>query len=229
MAGALRRQISNSSGLMLFASVQFVVLTLLAMWVYPGGAKFDLASDHYLFFGNFFSDLGATHTYAGHRNFWSMALFVVAATVNGLALMRFGNAWRAVYARRRHARGAGQLSQASLVVSGVCFIGIAATPWDHLLSAHMNFVHAAFSLLLVYVVSLIVLQAQNRWPRRYIALNVLYLMVLAGYVLMLFMGPTLETAAGLGAQVVAQKIIVYSSVFNIGVQALGVRGHLTGL
>jgi len=229
MSGALRKQITSSSRLMIYAAVQFVALTLLAMWLYPGGAVFDQTSDHYLFFGNFFSDLGATHTPSGRSNFFSLALFVFALGCSGLALMNFSSSWKAIYARRRQARRAGHFSQTFLVLSGLCFIGIAATPWDHLLALHNLFVKGAFALLLGYLACLLQLQGKNYWPRRYIVCNVLYLIVLAAYVLLLFFGPTLATAHGLGLQVVAQKIIVYASMFNIGVQALGIRGHLTGL
>ena len=50
-----------------------------------------------------------------------------------------------------------------------------------------------------------------------------YLIVLAIYVLVLFAGPGLGTRSGLEFQVAAQKIIVYSSILNIGVQAAGIR------
>jgi len=52
---------------------------------------------------------------------------------------------------------------------------------------------------------------------------VLYLFVLAVYVLVLFVGPGLGTPAGLRSQVAAQKIVVYASVANLGTQAAGVR------
>ena len=46
---------------------------------------------------------------------------------------------------------------------------------------------------------------------------------------LLFVGPTLDTPSGLATQAVAQKLIIYASLFNIGLQALGVRGHLSAL
>ena len=214
---------------MLYASVLFVVLTMVAMWLYPGGAVFDKGSDHYLFLGNFFSDLGATQTPSGRSNTVSMILFVIALGGTGLALINFSGSWRAIYARRRKARRAARGSQAFLVLSGLCFIGIAATPWNHLLAAHNVFVQAAFLLLVGYLICLMRVQDKNHWPRRFIAFNALYLLVLLAYVAILFLGPTLDTASGLGLQASAQKIIVYASMINIGLQALGVRGHLSAL
>lgn len=214
---------------MLYASVLFVVLTMAAMWLYPGGAVFDQTSNRYQFLGNFFSDLGATQTPSGRSNTVSMLLFVIALGATGLALINFSGSWRAIYARRRKARRAALGSQAFLVLSGLCFIGIALTPWNHLLAVHNVFVQAAFVLLVGYLLCLMRVQDKNHWPRRFIAFNALYLILLLVYLVILFLGPKLDSAGGLGFQASAQKIIVYASMFNIGLQALGVRGHLSAL
>jgi hypothetical protein len=44
---------------LIYASVQFPLLTAIAMLVYPGGAVYEANASRYLFFRNFFSDLGA--------------------------------------------------------------------------------------------------------------------------------------------------------------------------
>lgn len=229
MSGALRRRIGGSSTLMLYASVLFVALTFIAMWLYPGGAVFDKTSEHYLFFGNFFSDLGATATPSGRANTVPMILFVIALATTGLALINFSGAWRAIHARRHKARRAARVSQLFLALSGLCFIGIAATPWDRLLDLHFVFVKGAFALLIGYLLCLIRVQGKNHWPRRFVAFNVIYLVILVAYVALLFLGPTLATPSGLAIQAVGQKVIVYASILNIGLQALGVRGHLSAL
>lgn len=219
-----------SANLLLYASVQFVVLTIAAMLLYPGSAKYTLQSDHYSFFDNFFSDLGATKTYAGYPNTSSQILFIIALGSQGLAFLSFSRVWRVVAARRSQARFLGYLSQSFAIFSGLCFIGIAATPWDLLLDAHNKFVKAAFTLLLGFILSLTCLQIRNSWQRWGIALNFLYLVILAIYVLILFFGPDLTTQSGLKFQVAAQKIIVYVSVINLALQAVGIRqGALNNL
>jgi hypothetical protein len=55
---------SQRASLLIYAAAQFIVLTAIAMAVYPGGAVYRRGSDGYLFFQNFFSDLGATSTYS---------------------------------------------------------------------------------------------------------------------------------------------------------------------
>ena len=210
------------AGLLLYASAQFAVLTVLAMFAYPGGAKFDLDSDGYRFFENFFSDLGATETYSGRSNTLSHVLFSIALGSVGLAFLAFAPTWRAIAARRGAARRVGLAAQVFTLISGAGFIGIAATPWDHFLDAHNGFVRLAFALLLAYIVCLTVVQLANGWPRFFVVVNVVFLVVLLAYVVVLFAGPGLDTLSGLRLQVAAQKIIVYSSMLALALQAAGI-------
>jgi hypothetical protein len=212
---------TGRAALLLYAAAQFVVLTIVAMLVYPGGAKYDLGSDHYLFFQNFFSDLGATHTYSGKSNIASHVLFAIALGFVGLPLAWFSPAWKAV--ARRSGERTGLVAQAVAVVAGLGFVGIAATPWNHVLDAHNLFVKLAFGFLLVYIVCLLALQLRNGWPRPFVGVNVAHLAVLVAYVFVLFLGPGLNTKSGLEFQVAAQKVIVYASIANLGAQAFGIR------
>jgi hypothetical protein len=208
---------------LIYASVQFVVLTTVAMLVYPGGAVYEPGADRYLFLRNFFSDLGATLTPSGRPNLISHVLFGVALGSVGLALITASSNWKVIVAGGRAARTAGVASQVVEVVAGLGFIGIAATPWNLVLDAHNGFVRLAFGFLLVYDLCLLVIQVSNRWTVPYTAANAIYLLLLVAYVGILFFGPRVDTKSGLEFQVAAQKIIVYASVVNLGLQAVSVR------
>jgi hypothetical membrane protein len=209
--------------LLLAAATVFLALTTAAMLAYPGGAKYALHSNGYRFFQNFFSDLGATETYSGRSNTTSHILFLTAAACVGLAMIGFATTWRTVAARRGEGLRFGAVAQVAAMVSGVGFVGVAVTPWDRVLDAHNAFVQLAFGVLLVFVLCLLALQVRNGWPPAFVALNVLYLIVLVVYVLVLFAGPGLGTKSGFEFQVAAQKVIVYSSILNLGAQAAGIR------
>jgi hypothetical protein len=71
-------------------------------------------------------------------------------------------------------------------------------------------------------------QAANRWPALYLVPNVIYVVVLAAYVVLLFFGPGIDTLHGLEAQAMGQKIIVYTSIINVCIQAYGIRRFLRG-
>jgi hypothetical protein len=208
---------------LIYASIQFVALTAIAMLVYPGGAVYQLDTNRYLFLRNFFSDLGATITPSGRPNFVSHVLFGVALGSVGLALILASSNWKVIVARGGAARTAGVASQIVEVAAGLGFIGIAATPWNLVLDAHNGFVRLAFGFLLVYDLCLLMIQISNRWTAAYTAVNAIYLLILLAYVGILFFGPRVDTKSGLEFQVAAQKIIVYASVVNLGLQAVSVH------
>ena len=208
---------------LIYASVQFVVLTAIAMLVYPGGAVYQLDADRYLFLRNFFSDLGATITPSGRPNLTSHILFAIALGSVGLALILASSNWKVIVAGGGAARAAGVASQIVEVVAGLGFIGIAATPWNLVLDAHNGFVRLAFGFLLVYDLCLLMIQVSNRWTVAYTAANAIYLLLLVAYVGILFFGPRMDTKSGLEFQVAAQKIIVYASVVKLGLQAVSIR------
>ena len=85
-----------SAQILMLAALEFVVLTLAAMFLYPGGSKFEMQSTHYLFLHNYFSDLGGTISYSGLSNLASSALFFVALTCIGTSLIFFSRAWKTI-------------------------------------------------------------------------------------------------------------------------------------
>lgn len=223
MEDARTRSATWGGTLLFCCELQFVVLTLAAMWMYPGGAKYVLGADHYLFFQNFFSDLGATRTHSAKNNLPSEVLFVTALSVVGLGMIGSSSSWKVI--AEKHGRGAAWdvSAQVFSVLSGACFIGVGVTPWNLVLEAHNAFVKAAFLLLMGFLISITVLQVKNGWPNRYTLCNWIYLVLLAAYLYILLDGPKLDTERGLAIQVAAQKIIVYASIVNLGYQALGIR------
>ena len=206
--------------MLLYVSFQFFVLTLVAMALYPGGTHNSPDATRYLFTRNFFSDLGATQTYSGKPNLLCEVIFIIALGSIGLALVATSGIWRSI---ARRASALATSAQFFAVLSGLCFIGIAATPWNVLGPPHMFFVKLGFSLLLGLMASMVFLQMQNGWRGFYIACNWLYILLLAVYVWILFYGPSVHTDGGLEFQVVSQKIIVYTSILNLAAQAYGLR------
>jgi hypothetical protein len=201
------------------------VLTLLAMALYPGGTHNSPDASNYLFTRNFFSDLGATETYSGKPNLVCEVIFIIALGSIGFTLVGTSGVWRSI-GERASELGVG--AQVFAVLAGLCFVGIAATPWNILGPAHMIFVKLGFSLLLGLMATMVVLQMKNGWPGVYVGCNGLYIVLLVAYVWILFYGPSVHTDSGLEFQVVAQKIIVYTSILNLAMQAYGLRRAANG-
>ncbi len=115
-------------GFTLYASAQFVLLTVAAMLLYPGGTVADPEASRYRFFHNFFSDLGRTVTSDGEANTLSALLFVIALSGAGLSLVWFFLAAPRLLRRSRAGRALSVLGSLFGVVSGLAFVGVAWTP-----------------------------------------------------------------------------------------------------
>lgn len=204
--------------------ILFVVLTALAMLVYPGGTATDPTTRGYSFFTNFFSDLGRTETRGGHPNPIAAVLFFIALTGAGASLIAFFVAFAGFFTRTRLDRVLAWLGTFAGVIAGVCFIGVAFTPANLASAWHNQFVFAAFEAFTVatIVYFALLLRAPN-YPKRFAAVFGGFAALLVLYLGLLFMGPSPRTPEGLLIQATGQKIIVYASIVSVLVQALGAR------
>lgn len=114
---------------LLYAALQFVVLTAIAMHVYADG---------YHFTRNFFSELGMTTTWWGRPNHVSAALFSIALATLGVAFIAFSTA------------ETGRAAKVFGMLSGAAFVGVACVPVNLAFDAHNTLVVAAFALLFGY-------------------------------------------------------------------------------
>ncbi len=222
-----RRNALRICDFVLLAVALFLLLTTLAMILYPGSHHLDPNMGRYSFSGNFFSDLGATRTYNGQNNYLCMVLFIVAISVVGLALILFGLNYWVIYMQRENGLFLGRISVAAAVFSGLGFIGIGATPWNINIYEHMHFVNIAFIFMLIFSILFYAMQLLNGWDWKYVYANAFYIVLLALYVALLRMGVSIDNRMGLAFHVICQKVIVYSSLANLAMQAYGEKKALS--
>jgi hypothetical protein len=224
MTRPLPRWLPPAFTAVLVACLQFVVLTLAAMALYPGGTVADPTVARYSFVRNFFSDLGRTVSPLGEPNLAAAVLFAVALALAGagLALFFLATPWFFT-----HSRGLGLVSGLGSVfgvLSGLSFMGVAFTPANLLLEAHRWFVLTAFRTFLPPVICYsVAILASRRVPNRFALVYLGFAALLAAYLQLLVRGPALDSAAGLIVQATGQKIIVYAAILCIGIQAAGAR------
>ncbi len=215
-----------------FGGVQFIILTLLAMFLFPGGTIQNPEAGYYLFFENFFSDLGRTEDFQGNSNWISMSLFSFALAVLGTSLIIFFIAIPNLFSKNDN-RIKLIVYSISLIgmLAGLCFIGVAFTPWDILFEAHVFFVRIGFRLLLLTCILIaILIHKTSYFPSRYAYAIVFVSIILTAYIILLTYGPKPgESLEGLMIQVAGQKIVVYLLISGIMYLAIGadkVRKHL---
>jgi len=191
-----------------WAALIATVLAIVAALRYPGGTFNDHSTRGYSFTENFLSDLGATVAHNGEPNRIGAVLFVIALLLLvvgiGGALVGLVRLHSAAPESRTFARLAGLIG---LVVC-LCFAGVAVTPENRILGAHVFFTKMAFRLfplvpLLLFFASRRVHDLSNGVRAAWLFLTVM----LAGYVWVLDFGPRVSAPGGLVVQVTAQKII----------------------
>ena len=120
-----------------FGVVQFLLLTFLAAFFYPGG---------YDYFGYYFSDLGAVIARNGEPNSISAISFSVALTIVALALIPFWLILRSIFTESRVGRVLSTLGSILGLTSSPFIIGVALFPIDTQLDTHIIATLIFFSL-----------------------------------------------------------------------------------
>jgi hypothetical membrane protein len=108
----------------------FVLLTVIARLMYPGGLYTGELTSHYDFFRNFFSDLGRIALENGKPNTASAILFCLALSIAGVGLVFFFVAFRNFFKGSRAGNILSLLGTIAGIASGLCFVGIAFAPYD---------------------------------------------------------------------------------------------------
>ncbi len=205
-----------------FSSVTFLVLTVIAMFFYPGGSISDPTTKGYSFFGNFFSELGYIHTKSGAANPVGAPLFFIALLMAGTGMILFFAAFPQFFQATRSGRVLSLLGTASGVTSGLCFVGVAFTPADLFLDIHFQFVYWAFRLFpLAVLFYMLVIFRTDSFPRLYGWELLGFFVLLVAYLLLLEFGPDYTTHTGNIIQATGQKIIAYASIGSVWFQATG--------
>lgn len=198
----------------------FVLLTIAAMLAYPGGTFTGETIVGYDFFRNFFSDLGRVTAPNGGSNTVSLILFFTALTLAGIGLALFFIAFRDFFTEDGTGTLLSLLGTVIGVASGMCFVGIALSPYDLFFDIHYQLVFWAFRTFLVSVAFYAhVIFRQNEYPRRYGWIFVAFTVFLASYLLLLTYGPEASTPSGLVIQATGQKVIVYVSILSVMAQS----------
>jgi len=200
----------------------FIILTVIAMTVYPGGSRIDPNATGYTFFHNFFSELGYTVSRNGAANPIAATLFFTALTLAGLGLVLFFLVSLQFFWGKWYLKVLSTLGTICGVVSGFAYVGIAFTPGNLLGGPHIQFVLLAFRAFLPAVsFYLLAILLNLDYPNRYAGAYLIFAGLLAGYVLLLTRGPGLDSAQGVIIQATGQKIIAYAAIITIFFQSWG--------
>ena len=215
---------SYSCMFIIVAGLQFVVLTILAMFLYSGGTNVDSNSQGYSFWFNFFSDLGRITAFNGEFNTISQVLFIIALTIVAISIIPFLLTLLTFYNKE-----SGWQKILSILAtflggfSAICFIGIGFSPADLIQGVHGNFVRFAFlSILVVVIIYSILLIKDPDYPNLYASAFIIASVFLLYLVILQLINVAYDTPAGLALRVVSQKIVVYTAIISFSIQGYSV-------
>ncbi|MHA1979450.1 MAG: hypothetical protein ACW98I_21300 [Candidatus Hodarchaeales archaeon] len=208
--------------LTVIGSIQFLILSIIAMFTYSGGTRLDPMSKGYSFFSNFFSDLGRTISYSGEVNTVSAVIFFITLIGLGLSFLGYFLLIPELFTHTPEGKKYGKLASLIGKCAVVAFIGIAFAPANLLPLVHDLLVISGFALVaFVSGIAFLLTSKDRRFSRKYtINFIVLFLVILCYGGLSLFI-PTIITPTHLLIRATIQKIVVYTLIFSFLFQNYG--------
>ncbi|MCP4760307.1 MAG: DUF998 domain-containing protein [archaeon] len=204
----------------MFTAIQFVVLTIIAMLVYPGGTYYEHDTVGYNFFENYFSDLGRTITHSGADNTVGWAFFTLSICIGGSSIALFFIAVLKQFKEKEKAKWFAIPGSILGIICGISFIGIGLAPSDTLHELHLLFVYMAFGLAFITAAFYTIAGLKNPdYPRKATYALLIFSICIFLYLILMFWGPSEETAIGLFIQATGQKLIVYLLIIVFFIQA----------
>ena len=196
----------------------FILFTLTAMLIYPGGTISDPSLEGYSFTKNFFSDLGMIESHNGERNYYAAVLFFIALNGVGLGLITYFVTAPVLFRTHTMSYVLAWFGSFFGIIAGLGYIGVAFTPADLLLDPHVLAVYVAFLNIPVaiffYAFAIFLMPG---YPQRYALAFIIFTVMLLAYVYLLFSG-----ISDLRIQATGQKLIAYASLITMYYQARGV-------
>jgi len=208
--------------LSIIGCVQFVLLTSIAMLFYKGGTYIDPSPLGYIFWQNYFSDLGRTVAHSGIPNTTSFVLFTIALSLWGITQIPFYITFPILFKNYPNLRKICISGSILGIISGISYVGIAFTPSDITGSFHDLFVVIGFSFVFFSIIlySIVIFKNDN-YPNFYAIILTISAFILSVYFLFLFFTPNSQTSEGLLIYVVGQKFMIYTLLICNTVQSYG--------
>ncbi|MFX0104762.1 MAG: hypothetical protein ACFE75_04675 [Candidatus Hodarchaeota archaeon] len=207
---------------LILGCIQFMILTIIAMLFYKGGTYIDKSTMNYLFWYNYFSDLGRTLSHSGVPNMISYILFTVTLALWGISQFPFYIAFPSLFENSKRLKKLSIIGSVFGIFTGICYIGIAFTPSDILSFIHDLFVVLGFGsiFLCLILISYTIFQDKN-YPNFYAKILAISAIILSVYYLSFFLVQTGNNSIRLLVAATGQKIMIYTLLICSIIQGYG--------
>jgi len=207
---------------MMFGSIQFIILTFIAMLFYQGGTFNNPNIPGYSFFHNFFSDLGRVKAWSGKSNVISYVLFTIALTIFGISFLLYFITMPYFFVERKLEKYISIIGSILAIITGISVVGVAFTPYDVYPSAHFNFVRIAFlSLFLAMAIYTITTFINKEYPIQYKIIFLIFSLIIGIYIIIMLSYQNIGENEILMIQATSQKIVVYTWKISFLIESYG--------
>ena len=134
------------------ALVVFIFLVIMGAMSYEGGHRLDLNSEGYSFSNNYLSDLGRIKTVAGMDNSVPFYCFNSALIILSVVFSFYFLFLPSVYDESIEIQNIARVGSVFGFLASVCFAGVAYTPADLFIDAHIFFADWLFRLMNLTIV-----------------------------------------------------------------------------
>jgi hypothetical protein len=211
----------------IFGNIQFIVLTIVAMFFYTGGTYVNASTSGYSFWYNYFSDLGRFLAHSGTSNLISFTIFTLTVSLWGIAQISFYIALMGFFKNSQRTKKLGIIGSFFGILAGTSFVGIAFTPSDILGFLHNLVVLLGFSSVYLSISIYAVVLFQNKnYPKLYGITLVITIIILAMYYTIILFIPKESISIELFFYVTGQKLNIYILLICGIIQGYGALRHL---
>ena len=134
------------------AIVVFIFLVIMGAMSYEGGHRLDLNSEGYSFSNNYLSDLGRIKTVAGMDNSIPFYCFNIALIILSVVFSFYFLFLPSVYDESIEIQNIARVGSVFGFLASICFAGVAYTPADLFIDAHIFFADWLFRLMNLTIV-----------------------------------------------------------------------------
>lgn len=134
------------------AIVLFILLVIMGALSYEGGHRLDLNSEGYSFSNNYLSDLGRIKTVAGMDNSIPFYCFNSALIILSVVFSFYFLFLPSVYDESIKIQNISRAGSVFGFLASICFAGVAYTPADLFIDAHIFFADWLFRLMNLTIV-----------------------------------------------------------------------------
>ena len=192
---------------------QFLILTNIAMFFYPGGTITDPNTSGYSLWKNLFSDLGRYITPSGESNLISFVLYNISLFLMGVLLIPYFVVMPQLFKDKEGIKVEGRgLCVAGSIIGipiAISMIGASLTPADLLYGIHVSFGFVKFILLIPQVLLYSMAIFQNKiYPKRYAYVFMIFGIMQLIFVSIMFFSVSQEELSIIFAA--GQNIVVYA-------------------